>query len=724
MAASAVELDHLVVAVRDLDRAVREFRAAGFQVHDEGHQSRLPATSIQSLRSPGAVNAAVALDGASFLELIAFGSPVVGSAARLLARTPLWGPLLSTRSAAARTLGEGLTNGFGAVAVVLRVADLNAHVSAWRAAGFEVDEPVEVTRGEHRWRLAAAGDPTLPLLLEEITDRAGRVPALDSGLGPSIERIVVLSEDPQRTALAYRILLTSPGGAPTEATGTAQSAAPNRPTAAAPEPRWTIGDTRITVERGVPGSGVARLRVQLRANALPMSGHTWGLTVPADHPDPAIVERLAQALRLATVSRDDPAAIDPTPFEEFGQLLERSFPRVHATLHLEKFGHSRLYRWDGADPARVSALLLAHQDVVPADDPQSWAQPPFAGVVDDEFVWGRGSIDDKSRVLAILEAVESALADGTVPAGTVYLAFGHDEEVGGAHGAARIAARLRDLGVRPQLLLDEGGVVTAGLVEGVDRHVATIAVGEKGFATVRLAASGPRGHSSMPPKTTAVGRVARAVTRLQDNPLPARTTPLVIDMVRRVVPFMSEPLRTMLAPTARVAPVIVRIFSARPQTESLVRTTTAPTVIRGGVKANVLPADAEAFVNFRILQGESVADVVEHCRSVIADPEVTVSVLPEMRSEPSPLSPTDGPQFELVAGLTRALLPDVAVTTGLVPGATDSRHYDDIVGARINFAPIVLTRTDVDGIHGMDERISKLNYKRLIDFYKLLLREL
>ncbi|WP_328392059.1 M20/M25/M40 family metallo-hydrolase [Nocardia sp. NBC_00416] len=443
--------------------------------------------------------------------------------------------------------------------------------------------------------------------------------------------------------------------------------------------------------------------------------------------DDATAERLATALRCVTVSREetDETSEAPDTDAEFVRLaahLERSFPRVHAELDMEKFGHSRLYTWPGADPARTAAILLAHQDVVPASDPQRWTHPPFDGVVDQEFIWGRGAIDDKSRVLAILEAVESALAAGVRPRHTIYLAFGHDEEVFGNTGAARMAARLRERGVRADLLLDEGGVITDGIVNDVRVPVATIMLGEKGYATVRLSVSETGGHSSMPGRQTAVGRLARAVSRIQDDPMPLRVTPVVTDMLARLRPHLPTVKRRLLGFAGAAAPVIARIMAATPQTEAMVRTTTAPTVIRGGVKANVLPQQAEALINFRILPGDSVDSVLAHCRRAVRDEGVTIELV-GMSSEPTPAA-APGPAFDLVAGITAEVAPGVAVTTGLVPGATDSRHYDDLADTRCNFAPVQLTAADLERIHGNDERLSRVNYARLIDFNRRLVTAL
>ncbi|WP_282784588.1 MULTISPECIES: M20/M25/M40 family metallo-hydrolase [unclassified Nocardia] len=446
--------------------------------------------------------------------------------------------------------------------------------------------------------------------------------------------------------------------------------------------------------------------------------------------DAATAERLAEALRCVTISRADPAETDDSQFVRLATHLERSFPLVHERLELETFGHSRLYTWAGteeataasADRPPAAAILLAHLDVVPVDDETGWTHPPFAGVVDDEFIWGRGAIDDKSRAVALLEAVEAALAAGVRPRRTVYLALGHDEEVFGDGGAVRMARRLRELGVRADLLLDEGGVITQGVADGVDRPVATIMVGEKGYATVRLSVSAVGGHSSMPGRRTAVGRLARAVARVQEHPFPLRMTPVTADMLARIRVFMSEPRRTALGLSRVAGPAILRVLALRPQTEAMVRTTTAPTVIHGGVKANVLPQRAEALVNFRILPGDSVDAVLAHCRRVIKDREVAVELV-GMSSEPSPAR-SPGPWFETIAELARAVVPGIAVTSGLVPGATDSRHYDDLAETRCNFAPIVLTAADLERIHGTDERLSRENYGRLLDFNRRLVEHL
>lgn len=649
-----------------------EFRAAGVTV------------------TPGPkTNAVIPCSDGAHLELVSYGSSTLGSAIRLLAKTPGLQPLLGGgKSPAERRIADGLANSTGLIALVLRVDDLDERLAALRANGFTADDPTELPPDgtDAPTRIATPDDPTLPLLIE-----AGGTRRTEA-TGPGITRLTIISDDRGRTGRGLQILLGEPS-----------------------DGEWQLGQTAISVDEGPVDSRLPRLRARL-TGPLPPTAYSMGLSNLATDPGDAVVERLARALRMETVSYEDPADCVDDPFVELGEHLEESFPLVHATLKLQKFGHSRLYTWPGAESDRAAGLFLAHMDVVPVDDRARWTHPPFAGVVDDEFIWGRGAIDDKSRVLAWLEAVELALADGVTPRGTVYFAFGHDEEIGGENGAEQIAEHFRRNGIRPDFLLDEGGVVTRGVVDGVDRPVASIMLGEKGFATVALSTDDIGGHSSMPPKQTAVGRIARAVAALQDTPMPLRMTPVVLDMTKRLAPFMTEPRRTLLGSADRLGAVITRILTSRPQTEALVRTTTAPTVIRGGVKANVLPQHAEALVNFRILQGDTVDGVLAHCRDVIADDRVTVELAPGMRAEPSPLTSSDDPAFALVAEIVRDLIPDVAITTGLVPGATDARHYNDVAKARINFAPIIVDQADLERIHGANERISRENYGRLIRF--------
>lgn len=436
------------------------------------------------------------------------------------------------------------------------------------------------------------------------------------------------------------------------------------------------------------------------------------------------VQRMAGAVRIPTVSHGEPEKNDPAQLDAFAAYLETSFPRAHATLARERVGKSLLFTWAGKDPAAAPLLLLAHMDVVPIEPgtEQKWTHPPFSGAVVDGVIWGRGARDDKSSVLALLESAEWLVAQGFRPARTVYLAFGHDEEVGG-EGAKAIAALLKSRGVTNADLLDEGGAVLAdGIVPGVTRPVAAIMAAEKGYMTLQLTARAQGGHSSRPPPVTAVSRLARAVARVQQAPLPTRLVSPVTDMFDRLAPEMAVGQRLALANRWVFGPLLRRRMAEDQTTNTLVRTTTASTVFHAGVKDNVLPSEAVALVNFRLLPGDTKAGVVAHVRAAIADDGIELTEYGGFGNEASPVSPIDSDAFRLIERTAREIFPDAVVSTGLVTGATDARNYQGVYATRYNFSPAVITPADLPTIHGTDERIEVENYLGMVRFYVQLLR--
>lgn len=438
----------------------------------------------------------------------------------------------------------------------------------------------------------------------------------------------------------------------------------------------------------------------------------------------AAAARLAGALRIPTVSTEDPAERSSAAFTALHAYLTSTFPRVHAALPREAVGRDALlYTWAGSEPGLRPIVLMGHLDVVPVEPgtEAAWEQPPFAGAVAGGFVWGRGALDDKVTVLGILEAVEALLGSGLRPRRTVLLAFGADEEVGGAEGAARIAAQLRARGVSPEVVLDEGGAVMRGALPGVRGPVALVGIAEKGFATLELAAAAAGGHAMAPPPHTAVGVLARAIARLEDRPMPAELRGATAALFDHVGPEMGFGMRVLFANRWLFAPLIERRLAANPGTNAAVRTTMAATVVEGGTKDNVLPIHARALVNVRILPGDSVAAVRAHVQDAIGDPTVAVTVAGPA-ADPSPVSPTDSEAWRAVERSVRAAFPDARVAPYLVTGGTDARHFAALTPNVYRFAPTRMTLEDLQRVHGTNERLSVENYAEAVRFYAQLLR--
>ncbi len=439
----------------------------------------------------------------------------------------------------------------------------------------------------------------------------------------------------------------------------------------------------------------------------------------------AAAQRLAAAVRFETVSYQDPSHIDRDAFRALHGYLEEAFPRVHAALEKEVVGElSLLYTWPGRDSAAKPILLMAHLDVVPvlAGTEGDWTHPPFDGVVAGGRIWGRGTLDNKSGVTGILEAVDLLLAEGFVPTQTVYLAFGHDEEIGGHDGAERIAELLASRGVELAGVLDEGGFLTRGVLPGFDATIAVVGIAEKGYLSLELTAEATGGHSSKPPRNTAVGVLAQAITRLEADPFPTRLDGATQAMFSSVGPTLPFAKRAMFANLWLFRPLVRRILSGVPATDAMIRTTTAATMFSGSEKENVLPIRASAVVNFRILPGDTTESVTERVRRVIDDPRVTVAPRAN-RNDPSPVSSQDSPFYQRLERAIHEVSPedDVIIAPYLLIAQTDSRHFTALSDGVYRFLGAKINAEEFDGFHGTDESIATTEYARAIKaFYRFL----
>ncbi len=432
---------------------------------------------------------------------------------------------------------------------------------------------------------------------------------------------------------------------------------------------------------------------------------------------------LSQALRFETISHEDPADFDSAAFSLFHAYLRQSYPRAHADLAPEAVGPaSLLFTWQGEAPDEPPLVLMAHQDVVPIEPgtEDAWSYRPFAGEIADGYIWGRGAMDDKGSLVAILEAVETLLERGFRPKRSVLLVFGHDEEVGGTRGAAAVAELLKSRGVRPFLVLDEGGAIAEGSLPGLAKPIAMIGIAEKGSASVEIAVEVEGGHSSVPPRQTAIGILSRAIARLEDNPLPGGIRGPFREMLLTAGREMAFSRRLVLANLWLFGPLVERRLSKIPAADSMMRTSTAVTIVQGGVKANVLPSKARAIVNFRIAPGDTVEAVLDHVRRVVADPRVVVVGARETR-EPSPVSPTDSEGFRLVERTIRQIFPEAVVAPYLLPGGTDSRHFSALTSDVYRFGAIRIGSDDLRRAHGTDERLSIEVLAQMVGFYLQLL---
>ncbi len=435
----------------------------------------------------------------------------------------------------------------------------------------------------------------------------------------------------------------------------------------------------------------------------------------------AVAQHLAAAVRCQTVPLDDTGAPDPEAFRQLHQMLAETYPLVHEKVKREVVsGYSLLYTWQGSRADLEPVMLMAHQDVVSAD-PGGWTHPPFAGVIADGFVWGRGTLDIKNQLIGIMEAAEALLQQGFRPERTILFGLGHDEETGGVNGCKVMGQLLKERGVYLAGIVDEGGGISAGLAAGVRGEVALIGVSEKGYLTVELSVQGQPGHSSTPPPQTAIGILARGLARLEAHPMPTH--------LRRLRPLyhgigIAAPLYLQVA-FANIwlfGPLLRRWLQRNPEMNASMRTTTALTIVQGGVEDNTIPAEAKAIVNFRLLPGDSIADVLWHAKKVIKDERVHLKPVEGKFNEALPISPSQGPVYGSLKTVIRQVFDNPPVAPFVMLGGTDCQHFVPVCDGIYRFTPLVMDASFRGLEHGIDERIPVEGMARMVTFYARLMK--
>ena len=439
----------------------------------------------------------------------------------------------------------------------------------------------------------------------------------------------------------------------------------------------------------------------------------------------AAVARLQTLLRIPTISYPDESLIDWAQFDLFIATLAELYPQVHARLDKDVVaGHSLLFRWPGRSSAEP-AVLMAHYDVVPATD-FGWKHPPFAGELSgrgkDELIWGRGTLDNKGSVASILEAVETQLTAGLVPAQDIYLVFTHNEESAG-NAAPAVVDLLESRGIRPALVLDEGGAIVEGVFPSVTAPVAVVGVTEKGQADLRLVVEELGGHASTPPKQTATVRLAKAIVRLNEHPFPAKFSDTAIEMFRTLGDHATGRIGWAFRNIGLTRAALLRVMAGSGnELNAMVRTTQAVTILTAGQAPNALAERAEANVNVRIAVGMSIEQVIAHVTRAIGDDQVHVELVHGTPAPPTSL--LSGIGWEVLRSTVEATYPGTIVTPYVQNGATDSRHFTRISRGVYRFTPFEMSKEERDTLHAKNERMHTATFLRGIEFYKALVAAL
>ncbi len=421
-------------------------------------------------------------------------------------------------------------------------------------------------------------------------------------------------------------------------------------------------------------------------------------------------KNLSKAITYETVQEGG------TRFDEFHAFLKVSYPKVHSSLtQLYRETDNLVFLYRGKDRSLQPGLITAHQDVVPADN-EGWDHPPFSGHIEDGYIYGRGSFDDKGSLIAILEAVEQLLEEGFVPKRDWYIALGCDEETRGEKGAALLSKKMKKDGITFSVVLDEGGAVVEGFFKAIEQPIAAVGVCEKGNAHLEISSIVEGGHSSTPKNPTSVGVLAKEIAYIEHHQLKPTLIPPIKDMLFSLGIHAPFSFSYILLNTWLFKPLIFSIFKKNTTMNALIRSTCASTMIKGSDASNVISPKASAVVNIRLLPGDDVKEVIEYYRKRTKQKNISYRVI--QHSPSSRISSTDTASFRHVETTIKSIFPKTIVTPYVMTGGSDALHYEEVSHCVYRFTPALMNNEELSRMHNTNERFSIENLSSAIRFYK------
>lgn len=449
--------------------------------------------------------------------------------------------------------------------------------------------------------------------------------------------------------------------------------------------------------------------------------------LPGKAPDPVSPEiermygeKLAEMIRVPAVA--ERGKKNPAPFLKLQAVMDGLFPLLSRTVEKKVFPAGSLaWRWPGKDPQARPLLLMAHQDVVPAPA-EGWTHPPFSGDIENGEIFGRGTLDTKGTLFAFLQAAEELLTEGFVPETDIWFCSSCDEEIGG-DGAPETVAWLQEKGVRPSLVLDEGGAIVEGALPTSKTPIALLGVLEKGYVDLLVRAKSRGGHSSTPPKNSPLARLARFIVFLEKrHPMRVKMVPEVENLFRTAAPSMSFGYRFLFGNLWLFRGLVTWLLpKINAYGRALMSTTIAFTRATGSDANNVIPSEATLTVNLRPHPIQDMDESIALLRKIAKKFDLEIDVIDARPSNPIVDSQT--PAFEKLVGQIREYFPDVLVSPYVILGGTDCRHYAAISDAPVRFSPMRLNNADLKKMHGLNESVPLSALAETVGFYRKLIRE-
>lgn len=462
-------------------------------------------------------------------------------------------------------------------------------------------------------------------------------------------------------------------------------------------------------------------------------------------PSEEAVKRFVGGLQIASISSEVYEETNFKPFEEFMHYLPLAYPKVYEEMETDTVNqYSLVFHWKGKNSNLKPILFLSHYDVVPvvgynpeeatktesifnfndAVTPpinkvsEDWEYAPFSGTVANGKIYGRGTLDMKCMLFSLMESANTLIEEGYQPERDIWFAFGHDEEVSGRQGALKVAAYFKEKGLTFDAVYDEGGIITSpgSVMEKIEKPLALVGVGEKGFLTLRLTVKGLGGHSSMPPAKSSLVYAAEIIEKLNTNQFPAQIIPPIAAFLNNIGGEMGFASKLAIANQWLLKPILLGTLEKSPASNALIRTTTAVTMAKGSDAPNVLSSTSEVTVNFRLLPTNTIAQTMEHVQNICKGYDVDIDVV--SAREPSNISSTDTRGFNIIKDKITQLYPDAIVSAYITIGGTDAYKYEIVSDNVYRFLPIILNGFEQRTIHNENEYISLENYGRMLWYFK------
>lgn len=432
------------------------------------------------------------------------------------------------------------------------------------------------------------------------------------------------------------------------------------------------------------------------------------------------ISNLQTLVKFKTISYLEDELEDKKQFEDLIESLPKLFPNVDKVCEFKRFpDRGLLFRWVGKKHDKP-AVMMAHFDVVPVNE-DLWDKDPFAGIIEDGILWGRGTLDTKVTFNGVLTAADHLISKGFTPENDIYFAFSGQEEISGP-GAVHIVDYFKENNITPYMVVDEGGAVVENMFPGVKEPCGLIGIAEKGLVNIVYQTASNGGHASAPKPHTPVGVLSRACERVENHPMKAHITKPVAEMFDTLGRHSNFVYRMIFANLWCFKGVLDMICKkSGGELNALMRTTIAFTQMEGSSAPNVIPPSAKMVSNIRLNPMDTIDSTIDYLNKVIDDDSVKISSF--MGDNPSNISETGCEQWNRIASAVASTWKGCIVSPYLMVQASDSRRYSGISNHVYRFSAQDMTPEDRASIHGNNEKIRLEVIKRAVEFYIRLMKQ-